>query len=219
MLAVILLGFAVSGGVWDVSFAQFQDKLTGVCSEVLRGGIITMACLAVLQLMAMRWLTAPWNVLLMLSTALLLWCGMQASLGSNWSMPEVLVPYAAAINLDNMLSDWPLLLPLTGTVWVLSLLCSNSRWLMLLYGSLCYGCWYGAAVLLHMFCGGWETAESLSLLRMLGFMYNGPWITAAIPGAFFLLFFFLLAFFENMVNGRANTARPFPKLKNRATRG
>lgn len=197
MLAVVLLGFAVSGGVWDVSFAQFQDKLTGVCSEVLRGGIITMACLAVLQLMAMRWLTAPWNVLLMLSTALLLWCGMQASLGSNWSMP----------------------LPLTGTVWVLSLLCSNSRWLMLLYGSLCYGCWYGAAVLLHMFCGSWETAESLSLLRMLGFMYNGPWITAAIPGAFFLLFFFLLAFFENMVNGRANTARPFPKLKNRATRG
>lgn len=145
-----------------------------------------------LQLVAMKWLGGVWNVLFSLLTVLLM--ATLVSIAGDFKTAltpqvyEVLQSYTGGNNLVQMLTIF--------TLWFLACYCAQDQVKVFVTAVVCYLLWLLLTWLLTMGVNTWLGMGEPAPAQLATLFRNTPWLPAALPGAFLLIYAELMAIFD-----------------------
>lgn len=159
---------------------------------------ITAAALVLAALL--RLLDIAWNMGFCLSILLVLNAALYFFFGAE-SLPEAIRHNLTVVDFCGLVQSYPVPALIAAAVFALGWLAASAAFRVAFNTLLCYGLWYICAVIFHemvtMYAAkpllpGNATADSI-----VTFLLEYPWVCAALPGTFFLVYALLLSFFDS----------------------
>ncbi len=161
---------------------------------------ITAAILLVLAVLKIQ--EALWNI--GYATALLLFIvvGLCDFLDPVTVLPAAIENNRAVLEFCALPRSYPLPACIIIAVFFMGWLCSTAPFRITFSCLLSIALWYGFAEVFYYMVGMWAKSPTPSMPELLHAIQSAPWIIAAIPGAFFLVYAILTAFIETFISRR-----------------
>lgn len=157
---------------------------------------ITAAVLVVAAVL--RLLPIVWNMAFCASLILVTHFALYLVFGAGVALPESLQNNEAVAEFCNLPQTYQVPALLVALVFALGWLASNAAFRIAFCTLLCYGLWYLCAVLFHMCVGMWAEKPLLDGgQEIVTFLQEHTWVSAALPGVFFLVYTLLMSFFDS----------------------
>lgn len=144
-----------------------------------------------------RLLGMVWNVVFFVSLLAFLVECLSLTIGIDWGVPSALRSLALLQPMQDVATHFPALMFLVPLACVLSCFCSRTPGRIISYTLFCYLLWYAASELLAWLVSLWADREAPCLPELLHMIQAYPWLEAALPGIFFLLFCLLMALLDS----------------------
>lgn len=144
-----------------------------------------------------RLLGMVWNVVFFVSLLAFLVECLSLTIGIDWGVPSSLRSLALLQPMQNVAAHFPAMMFLVPLACVLSCFCSRTPGRIISYTLFCYLLWYAASELLAWLVSLWADMEAPCLPELLHMIQAYPWLGAALPGIFFLLFCLLMALLDS----------------------
>ena len=93
------------------------------------------------------------------------------------------------------------------SIFAMGWLCSTAPFRIMFTCVLSFALWFGCTEVFHYMIGMWAKSPDPSMPELLHAAQTAPWISAAIPGAFFLVYALLMAFIETFISRREQERR------------
>ncbi len=148
----------------------------------------------------LRLLDMAWNVAFCLSMVLVLFCGLWAVWGPVVALPPPVQGNGYMIQLCTAPQDYPVPAIIVMGVFAMGWLASTAPFRIAFTTLVSFGLWYGIACLMHWgIVTRWADTPTPAQPELLAMVLANPWMIAALPGAFFLVYAVLVAFFETFL--------------------
>lgn len=146
----------------------------------------------------LRLLPIVWNMAFCASLILVTHFALYLVFGAGVALPESLQNNEAVLEFCNLPQTYQVPALLVAVVFALGWLASNAAFRIAFCTLLCYGLWYLCAVLFHMCVGMWAEKPLLDGgQEIVTFLQEHTWVSAALPGVFFLVYTLLMSFFDS----------------------
>ncbi len=204
--AVILLALALYlQASPTITLAQFCDSVTpGALCGLLCGVNTVTVLLALIVLLGIfsctRILEAAWNVLFGASIILLLACGLYAAFGPSIALPHAIYHNATVNEFCQAMPDYPVLIAIITLIFIVGWLCASACVRVAITTVVSYGLWYAITEFFTYIVQLWADSTDPALPEALNMVQSTPWVIAAVPAAFFLIYALLMAFFETFIS-------------------
>lgn len=178
--------------------AQITGENVAAVFTSLNWASITAAALVLAALL--RLLDIAWNMGFCLSILLVLNAALYFFFGAE-SLPGAIRHNLTVVDFCGLVQSYPVPALIAASVFALGWLAAGAAFRVAFNTLLCYGLWYICAVIFHemvtMYAAkpllpGNATADSV-----VTFLLEYPWVCAALPGTFFLVYALLLSFFDS----------------------
>lgn len=217
LVLVVIALYVNAEGNPDVS--AFAAQVTGENLLALFTSVnwvsITAVVLAVAALL--RLLEIAWNMAFCAALVLVIAGSSYMVFGAETALPAALSTNAAVLDFCNLPQTYPVPALIVAGVFALGWLAANAAFRIAFNTILCYALWFGCAVLFHataeMAAADPALADKETAQSILTFIQAHPWVTAALPGVFFLVYSLLMAFFDSFPSSakKKNAEEPAKK--------
>lgn len=205
LAVLIAVALYLQAALCNISPEQFAETLTPESIIALFTSLnwvsITAAALVLLALL--RLLDMAWNVLFCLSFIPVLFCGLYAAFGESIALPAPLQGNEYMITFCTLPQSYPVPALIGVGIFALGWLASTAPFRIALSTLISFGLWYGLTFLIHMvIVTRWAETPAPAQPEILTMVLANPWLMAALPGAFFLVYAVLVAFFETFLSAK-----------------
>ena len=146
-----------------------------------------------------RVLEAVWNVAFCASVLALLAIGLYEIGGPFIALPKALYNNDAVIQLYQSVSSYEVPVALTLLIFIAGWFCASACGRVAITAVVSFGLWYAITSFFTYAVQLWANSETPRMPEALHMVQSTPWIVAAVPGAFFLIYALFMAFFETFI--------------------
>lgn len=175
------------------------DSLLSMLSSV---NAVTVSLVVILILGIFSWarlLDAVWNVLFCASILILLAGGLYVAFGPGIALPSAIYHNEAVNQFCQPLTTYQVPLAIITLIFVAGWLCASACVRVAITAVVSYGLWYGITELFSYIVYLWGNSDTPAMPEALNMVQGTPWVIAAVPAAFFLIYALLMAFFETYI--------------------
>lgn len=182
--------------------AALVDQLCG-----LNALTISLALVVVLTICSFtRLLDAIWNMAFCAAIILLLGVGLYTFCGPAVALPNALYHNSEINSICSSVAGYEVPIAITLFIFVTGWFCASACGRVAITSLLSFGLWYGITEVFTYATHLWGRSADPALPEALYMIQGSPWILAAVPGAFFLIYALLMAFFETYISSRRSKA-------------
>lgn len=187
-----------------ISLSEFCTSIVpGQLLGTLQGINAVTISLAIILLLGIfpmtRILEAAWNVLFCASMLVLLACGTYGLLGPGIALPNAIFNSEAVRQLCDSALTYQVPLALATLIFAAGWVCASACGRVALTTIISYALWYGVSELFFYTVQLWSSSANPAAPEALSMILSTPWVIAAVPGAFFLVYALLMALFETFI--------------------
>lgn len=154
-----------------------------------------------------RVLEAVWNVLFCASVLILLCLGLYIFAGSFIAFPMVLAHNDAVNQVCQAATAYEVPIAITTLIFIAGWLCASACGRVAITAVVSYGLWFALTAFFTYTVQLWANSASPSMPEALNMLQSTPWVIAAVPGAFFLIYALFMAFFETFIQPTAGKSK------------
>lgn len=200
-----------------IGLANFCESISAEQLLSILSGFNTVSVLFVIILLLgmlpfTRVLEAVWNVAFCASVLALLAIGLYEIGGPFIALPKALYNNDAVIQLYQSVSSYEVPVTLTLLIFIAGWFCASACGRVAITAVVSFGLWYAITSFFTYAVQLWANSESPRMPEALHMVQSTPWIVAAVPGAFFLIYALFMAFFETFI--QTKTAKASEKVDN-----
>ena len=189
-----------AAGITPEHLAAFFTSLNWV--SITAGALVLLALLRILDM--------AWNIAFCLSFVPVLFCGLWTVWGPAVALPVPLQGNACMTAFCTLPQDYPVPALIVMGIFAMGWLASTAPFRIAITSLVSFGLWYGVTFLAHhVIVCRWADTPTPAQPEVLAMVLANPWLIAAIPGAFFLVYAVLVAFFETFLS-RSSKKKPAP---------
>lgn len=166
---------------------------------------ITAAALLVLAVLRIQELI--WNVAYAAAAILFLGLGLCSILDPGIALPTAIESNRAVLDFCNLPQSYPIPSIVIIAIFAMGWLCSTAPFRIMFTCVLSVALWYGCSEVFSYMVGMWAKSPNPTMPELLHAIQSAPWIIAAIPGAFFLVYALLTSFIETFISRREEDRR------------
>lgn len=220
ILVLLLACYAqVSPGITAIGFcsALSVDMLIDAVSGI---NAVTISLLAIVVLGALsvtRILEAIWNVLFSASILLLMAFGSYALFGASIALPHAIYNCEPVRIICEAVLSYQVPIILVIFIFAASWICASARGSVAITTIISYLLWYAITEFFSYAVHLWSNSSNPAAVEALNMILSTPWIIAAVPGAFFLIYALLMAFFETYITKKRRKVRKVTEEKKETT--
>ena len=191
-----------------IGLANFCDSITPEQLLTMLSGFNTVSVLFVIILLLgmlpfTRVLEAVWNVVFCASIIALLAMGLYEFGGPLIALPKALYGNDAVNQFCQAVSTYEVPVAITLFIFITGWLCASACGRVAITAVVSYGLWYGITSFFSYAVQLWANSDSPSMPEALHMVQSTPWIIAAVPGAFFLIYALFMSFFETFIHTKS----------------
>lgn len=149
-----------------------------------------------------RVLEAAWNMLFCASVLSLLVIGLYLAGGPGVALPHALYHNGTINQIFQSLTAYEVPIAITILVFLAGWLCASACGRVAITALVSFGLWYGLSEFFTYITHQWADSSTPGMPDALHMIQSSPWIIAAVPGAFFLIYALLMAVFETFIGTR-----------------
>ncbi len=188
------MGVAPEQFVDGVTLDAVKSFFTSLNWVSITAGVLVLCAL-------LRLLDMAWNVAFCLSIVLVLFCGLWTIWGPVVALPAPVQGNGYMIQLCTLPQDYPVPAVIVMGVFAMGWLASTAPFRIAFTTLVSFGLWYGITCLMHWgIVTRWADTPTPAQPELLAMVLANPWMIAALPGAFFLVYAVLVAFFETFLS-------------------
>lgn len=188
----------------SINSSALLDQLCGI--NYLTVSLALVILLTIFSIT--RILDAIWNTLFCASILVLIASGLYTLAGPGIALPSALVHNEAVNQFCQSFTAYEIPLAITLLIFIAGWVCASACGRVAITAVISYALWYGVTEFFTYASQLWANSASLALPEALYIVQGTPWILAAVPGAFFLIYALLMAFFETYIgNGKKKAAK------------
>ncbi len=208
--AIVLLTLALYLQVSPtITLGQFCDSLTPEALSGMLCGVNTVTVsLGIIVLLGIfsctRILEAAWNVLFCASILILLAGGLYTAFGPSVALPNAIYHNEAINQLCQALPGYQVGIAIVSLIFIAGWLCASASVRVAITAVVSYGLWYGITEFFSYVVYLWASSSEPAMPEALNMIQGTPWVIAAVPAAFFLIYALLMAFFETFIDHRSS---------------
>lgn len=188
----------------SIDIEQVASLFKGVNIYTISLGLILL--LGILS--CTRILEAAWNVVFCASIIILAAGGLYAWWGPQIALPSVLSHNEAVTQLCQSMLTYEVPIAITLLIFVAGWICAPSCGRVAITAVISYALWYGLTAFFTYIVKLWAGSTEPVMPEALALVENSPWVVAAVPAAFFLIYALLMAFFETFITTKTCKAAP-----------
>ncbi len=187
-----------------ISFGNFclsidAPRVVAMLSEI-NGVSVSLVIILLLGILSFtRILEAAWNMLFCAATLVLLVWGLYAIGGASIVLPNALYNNTAITQFCEGISTYEVPLTIAALIFIAGWLCASACGRVATTTIVSFGLWYGLTELFTYIVHQWGNSANPGMPDALHMVQSTPWIIAAVPGAFFLIYTLLMALFETFI--------------------
>ena len=194
----------------SINIPALLDQLCGI--NYLTVSLALVVLLTIFSIT--RILDAIWNTLFCASILVLIASGLYTLAGPDIALPSALLHNEAVNQFCQNIAAYEIPLAITLVIFVAGWVCASASGRVAITAVISYALWYGVTELFTYASQLWADNASPALPDALCMIQGTPWILAAVPGAFFLIYALLMACFETyMGNSSKKAPKEQPKTK------
>ncbi len=187
-----------------ISLSEFCTSITpGHLLGVLQGINAITISLGVILLLGIfsmtRILEAAWNVLFSASMLVLLACGSYGILGPDIALPHAIYHSETIRALCDSAFAYQVPIAIVTLIFAAGWVCASACGRVAITTLISYALWYGVSELFFYSVQLWSNSTNPAAPEALNMILGTPWVTVAVPGAFFLIYTLLMALFETFI--------------------
>lgn len=210
LLVLLVVALYLQTGIDNISPEQFAASVTPESITVLFTSFnwvsITAGVLVLLALL--RLLDMAWNVAFCLSFIPVLFCGLYAYFGETAALPAPLQGNAYMTEFCTLPQTYPVAAIIVIGVFALGWMAATAAFRIAVSTLVSFGLWYGMSALLYfVITTRWADTPEPAQPEILTMVLANPWMIAALPGAFFLVYAVLVSFFETFLTKKKPAAK------------
>lgn len=195
-----------------ISLADFSDTLTPDTLlghlQGVNGVTISLAVILLLGIFSVtRVLEAAWNVIFCAAMLVLLACGSYALLGASIALPHAIFTSETVRQFCDTVLTYQVPIALATFIFATGWVCASACGRVAITTVISYALWYGVSELFFFSVQLWSDSANPVAPEALSMILGTPWVIAAVPGAFFLIYALLMSLFETFIT----RATPKPK--------
>lgn len=188
-----------------ISLANFYASITPEQLITMLSSFNTVSVLFVIILLLgmlpfTRVLEAVWNVIFCASVLALLAIGLYEIGGPIIALPKALYDNDAVNQFCQAMSTYEVPVAITLLIFIAGWLCASACGRVAITAVVSYGLWYAITAFFTYAVQLWANSDSPTMPEALHMVQSTPWIVAAVPGAFFVIYALFMAFFETFIN-------------------
>lgn len=209
LLVLLAVALYLQTGIDNISPEQFADTISAesICPLFTSLNWVSITAAALVVLALLRILDMAWNVAFCLSFVPVLFCGLYAYFGESVALPAPLQGNAYMTEFCTLPQTYPVAALIVVGVFAMGWLAATAAFRIALSALVSFALWYGVTALLY-FCivTRWADTPEPAQPEMLAMVLANPWMIAALPGAFFLVYAVLVSFFETFLSKKKKPA-------------
>lgn len=187
----------------SINSSALLDQLCGI--NYLTVSLALVILLTIFSIT--RILDAIWNTLFCASILVLIASGLYTLAGPGIALPSALVHNEAVNQFCQSFTAYEIPLAITLLIFIAGWVCASACGRVAITAVISYALWYGVTEFFTYASQLWANSASPALPEALYIVQGTPWILAAVPGAFFLIYALLMACFETYIgNGKKKAA-------------
>lgn len=188
----------------SINCSALLDQLCGI--NYLTVSLALVILLTIFSIT--RILDAIWNTLFCASILVLIASGLYTLAGPGIALPSALVHNEAVNQFCQSFTAYEIPLAITLLIFIVGWVCASACGRVAITAVISYALWYGVTEFFTYASHIWANSASPALPEALYIVQGTPWILAAVPGAFFLIYALLMACFETYIgNGKKKAAK------------
>lgn len=188
----------------SINSSALLDQLCGI--NYLTVSLALVILLTIFSIT--RILDAIWNTLFCASILVLIASGLYTLAGPGIALPSALVHNEAVNQFCQSFTAYEIPLAITLLIFIAGWVCASACGRVAITAVISYALWYGVTEFFTYASQLWANNASPALPEALCMIQGSPWILAAVPGAFFLIYALLMACFETYIgNGKKKAAK------------
>ena len=188
----------------SINSSALLDQLCGI--NYLTVSLALVILLTIFSIT--RILDAIWNTLFCASILVLIASGLYTLAGPGIALPSALVHNEAVNQFCQSFTAYEIPLAITLLIFIAGWVCASACGRVAITAVISYALWYGVTEFFTYASQLWANNASPALPEALYIVQGTPWILAAVPGAFFLIYALLMACFETYIgNGKKKAAK------------
>lgn len=188
----------------SINSSALLDQLCGI--NYLTVSLALVILLTIFSIT--RILDAIWNTLFCASILVLIASGLYTLAGPGIALPSALVHNEAVNQFCQSFTAYEIPLAITLLIFIAGWVCASACGRVAITAVISYALWYGVTELFTYASHIWANNAAPALPEALSMIQGTPWVLAAVPGAFFLIYALLMACFETYIgNGSKKAAK------------
>lgn len=188
----------------SINSSALLDQLCGINYLTVSLALVTLLTIFSIT----RILDAIWNTLFCASILVLIASGLYTLAGPGIALPSALVHNEAVNQFCQSFTAYEIPLAITLLIFIAGWVCASACGRVAITAVISYALWYGVTEFFTYASQLWANSASPALPEALYIVQGTPWILAAVPGAFFLIYALLMACFETYIgNGKKKAAK------------
>ena len=196
----------------SINIPALLDQLCGI--NYLTVSLALVVLLTIFSIT--RILDAIWNTLFCASILVLIASGLYTLAGPGIALPSALLHNEAVNQFCQNIAAYEIPLAITLVIFVAGWVCASASGRVAITAVISYALWYGVTELFTYASHLWANNATPALPEALYMIQGTPWILAAVPGAFFLIYALLMACFETYMGNNSKKA-PKEQTKTKTT--
>lgn len=195
--------------------AQLTELLSGFNAVTI--SLVIILLLGILSFT--RVLEAAWNVLFCAAVLGLLITGLYTLGGPSIALPNALYHNETINEICQSLTSYEVPIAIAVLVFLAGWVCASACGRVLITTVVSFGLWYGLTEFFTYIVHQWAEGANPAMPEALHMVQSSPWIIAAVPGSFFLIYALLMALFETFIGSSSEadkepaTDEPQPEKK------
>lgn len=168
---------------------------------------VSITAVVLLVLAALRIQELMWNVVYAAATILCIGFGICAIMDPGIALPTAIETNRAVLDFCALPQSYPVPAIIIIAIFAMGWLCSTAPFRIMFTCILSVALWYGSSEVFSYMVGMWAKSPNPSMPELLHAIQTSPWIIAAIPGAFFLVYALLTSFIETFISRREDARK------------
>ena len=190
-----------------VTLGEFYDSLNcSALAEMFSGVNAVTISLFIIVLLGVfsftRILEALWNILFCASILLLLAGGLYVLGGAQVALPNAIYHNDFINSICQSITAYQLPAAITVLIFIAGWVCAPACGRIAATAVVSYGLWYALTEFFSYVVYLWANNNDPAMPEALNMIQSSPWIIAAVPAAFFLIYALLMAFFETFITSK-----------------
>ncbi len=215
IIILLLLAFYLQSaptiGLNDFCQNLDTEKLLTMLSAVNAVTISLVIILLMGIFSFLRLLKAVWNVLFCVSILILLMGGLYVFFGPGIALPHAIYHDVAVNQACQALNAYEVPMAMTILIFAMGWFCAPACGRVAITTVVSFGLWYALTEFLTYIVHLWGSTANPGMPEALHMIQSTPWIIAAVPAAFFLIYALLMAFFETYISTSKPATKPADK--------